>query len=186
MAKYAIGVVVAMLLISFVGGVAHSDASGARTVVTVYKPSRMHVLRTVSGSCWTSSIAVARSDAFRCTAGNTIWDPCFLADKTTVACPTDLLKDRGTLMKLTALLPRNENSESSDSVWAFSLASGAFCQIGTGTITPGYPYYCTYPPVCSVPKSVPGSAAWESTCGKPKAAISITALRVEKVTRVWK
>lgn len=156
------------------------------TIVTVYQPGHMHVLETVNGSCWTDSIAVQRTDAFRCMSGNTIHDPCFISGKKSVACPEDLLHDRGTKINLTAALPASAGQTGGDNVWALQLASGALCRIGTGTITPGYPYYCSAPPVCSEPKRSSDPSVYETNCGKTENGMTVTSVRVEKVSRIWK
>lgn len=120
----------------------------ARTAVVVFDAATMHVTARVKGSCWVSSIASRRSDAYRCTAGNAIHDPCFTLGRGRVACPTDAAKDRGIVISLTKPLPAAVEIRNA---WQMELVSGVQCNIGTGTITPGYPFYCSGGLVCSAP-----------------------------------
>jgi hypothetical protein len=89
----------------------------------------------VSGYCWTGSIAVARPDAFRCMAGNAIFDPCFQSTaKGFVVCDPDPSKgEPGQKMKLTKPLPPPEAAPSSESGgWLVELADGTVCRQRTG------------------------------------------------------
>ena len=67
-----------------------------------------------SGSCWTNSIAAPfRADAWRCTVGNSISDPCFQIAKSTstLLCnmnPTVLDSTSTFVLKLTKPLPAPE------------------------------------------------------------------------------
>jgi hypothetical protein len=170
--------------ISFSFGWLGTAKAWPSTTITMYTPLHMQVIATASGSCWTTSIAIERPDAFRCMAGNSIHDPCFVTSKTIAMCPTDLLHDRGTRLNLTEALPP-ASSTRSGAAWAFELASGVMCEVGTGTVTPGYPYYCSTPPVCSSPKAV-GSGIYEVRCGKPETPLTVGGVRTERVVRIWK
>lgn len=108
----------------------------------------------VSGSCWTGSLAVVSSDAWRCAAGNAIYDPCFSSfsfKPTDVACMNSPWTGI-VLMHLTKPLPTsqghpntNENAPTAD--WALELSNGAHCVLITGTIGVlggvWLPYYCS-------------------------------------------
>lgn len=156
------------------------------TSVIVYHPSHMHVKSSVAGYCWTDSIAVDRADAFRCMVGDSIYDPCFVSGSSRVACPSDLVKDQGTVIKLTKALPPRSSGQPTDNAWAFELQSGALCQIGTGTITPGFPYYCSGPPVCAEPRRSGSSSFYETDCGQPVSAVKVTSRVVKRVRTIWK
>jgi hypothetical protein len=60
----------------------------------------------VSGYCWTGSLAIPRSDAWRCFVGNYIYDPCFSSATASgeVVCPNANLSS-GLLIRLTKPLP---------------------------------------------------------------------------------
>jgi hypothetical protein len=166
-------------------GAAVTAASAGVTAILTYTPTHSGVTANVSGSCWTSSIAAQRPDAFRCTSGNEIFDPCFVTSSTVVVCPTDLIHNHATLMKLTEALPANTNRRSGEP-WAFELQSGGMCQMGTGTISPGYPFYCSGPPVCGMPKLMDVAGAYMTRCGKPKTPLTVGSVRTEKVVCIWK
>jgi hypothetical protein len=90
------------------------------------------------GSCWTTSIAVTRPGAYRCTVGNSIEDPCFAvppnADKL-VCGANPVLKEDGFVLKLTKPLPTNALPPSvSPEPWLFKLADGSSCVAMTGTL----------------------------------------------------
>jgi len=63
----------------------------------------------VKGSCWTHSLASDRSDAWRCMAGNDIYDPCFSGSphEGTVACAEGPFSKNVVLMTLTKALADN-------------------------------------------------------------------------------
>src|SRR5260370_20647467 len=76
------------------------------------------------GSCWTESIAVGRSGAWRCMVGNSISDPCFGIP----ANPCELvfganpaLKTGGFVVKLTRPLPKLSHLNREDEPWGFRL-----------------------------------------------------------------
>ncbi|MGH9129838.1 MAG: hypothetical protein ACRDY2_12995 [Acidimicrobiales bacterium] len=94
------------------------------------------VARHERGSCFTGSIAVDSPDAWRCLIGNYLYDPCFASPSpasTTLACvasPWSLV----TLLKLDHALPLTyANKAGGPSYpWAFTLANGQRCVVGTG------------------------------------------------------
>jgi hypothetical protein len=123
--------------------------ASASTLVTVYRPAAMRVTATIRGNCWTDSIATARADAFRCMAGNRIYDPCFARGVRQVACPTDLARNSGVV--IVSNLPKNPPPYSQP-VWAMRLSNGVVCTAITGTTMPGYPFGCTNSLDCSAPR----------------------------------
>lgn len=104
-----------------------------------------------NGSCWTSSIALSwDANAYRCMAGNEIYDPCFASAASTheVACANSPWSGIE-LMTLTAPLPSGNGAGTGGGqggLWAVQLASGDRCVVGTGTGTEvggqGLPYVC--------------------------------------------
>ena len=112
----------------------------------------IEITATANGTCWEGSLAASgRSDAWRCSAGNHILDPCFANTLEPTAsqeiCPDS--RTTGTLLNLVAPLDfRRGNREISGAhPWAMELANGRFCSIVTGTATSvaGRPltYSCT-------------------------------------------
>jgi hypothetical protein len=109
------------------------------------------------GNCWTNSIAVTRSDAWRCMAGNQIYDPCFSSHslKGAVICDANRATGtRGFTVKLTKPLPlRSPQAGGARRPWPFKLADGSTCEIRTGTIAfvagLEVPYGCSDSSECS-------------------------------------
>jgi hypothetical protein len=99
-------------------GVARVGASAARTrtKIVVYSPfaitgglaAGVKATRSGSGSCWEGSVEDQRSDAWRCTVGNYLYDPCYSGPPKLVACPRDALGHRVLVIHLTAPLPRGK------------------------------------------------------------------------------
>lgn len=89
----------------------------APTRVVVYSPftpdgmlaQGIHTARSASGSCWEGSVVNARPDAWRCTVGNYIYDPCYSGARGWVACPVTAFGSRVLRITLTKPLPRNRN-----------------------------------------------------------------------------
>jgi hypothetical protein len=164
-----------------------SLAGAGHTQVIVYHPTHMAVASTALGSCWEGSIAVNRSDAFRCMTGNNISDPCFVRDTKSVACPDIPTADRGLVIKLTTPLPENRVSGAA-TPWAMSLESNVRCRVGTGTVMPGFPYYCSGPLVCAVP-SAGSQGKFFTECGVTESSPSGPRIASKKryfVSTLWR
>jgi hypothetical protein len=89
------------------------------------------------GSCRTESIAVGRSGAWRCMAGNSISDPCFTnpANRDQLICGADpALKSDGFVLKLTKPLPESPHHDRKAEPWEFRLADNSICTAMTGTL----------------------------------------------------
>ncbi|HEY5157061.1 MAG TPA: hypothetical protein VII93_03755 [Anaerolineales bacterium] len=98
-----------------------------------------------TGSCWEGSIFLNRVDAWRCTSGDIIYDPCFSIPENdqAVICVISPL-DNSTSFKLIlteplpAHWPISTNSAWANSAWVFELADGTNCRIlGGATATFG-------------------------------------------------
>jgi hypothetical protein len=92
------------------------------------------------GYCWTSSLAVARDDAWRCMVGNEIFDPCFAVgpDKTIVCDADPATNKAGFVLKLTKPLPTpNVPAQAKQSYqgWLVRLSDGTICSYATGATT---------------------------------------------------
>jgi hypothetical protein len=91
------------------------------------------------GSCWTESIAVGRSGAWRCKVGNSISDPCFAipANPGELVCDANpALKTTGFVLKLTMPLPKSSRTDRNSGPWVFRLADNSICEAMTGTLSP--------------------------------------------------
>ncbi len=96
-----------------------------------------------SGSCWTNSIAAPfRSDAWRCTTGNSISDPCFEIPNSTssLLCnvnPTVTDSTSTFMLELTKPLLAPDvppGLASTNWAWLVQLADGTLCTPFTGTL----------------------------------------------------
>jgi hypothetical protein len=96
-----------------------------------------------NGSCWTNSIAAPfRSDAWRCTVGNSISDPCFQLSNSTssLLCnvnPTVTDATSTFVLKLTKPLPAPDvppGLPPSGWAWLVQLSDGTLCTPFTGTL----------------------------------------------------
>jgi hypothetical protein len=96
-----------------------------------------------SGSCWTNSIAAPfRADAWRCTVGNSISDPCFQIPNSTssLLCnvnPTVTDATSTFVLKLTKPLPAPDippGLPAANWAWLVQLADGTLCTPFTGTL----------------------------------------------------
>jgi hypothetical protein len=88
-----------------------------------------------SGSCFGSSIAIQRSDAFRCSVGNDIEDPCFMVNQTQVLCPDGgPWTNQGILVNVRSLPTAAgvKDQGTNGQPWAIQLADGPQCLPITG------------------------------------------------------
>lgn len=163
------------------------------TQVTTYYPSDSKVTSGQSGSCFGASIASDRSDAFRCTAGNAILDPCFLDGSNAVFCPAGVPPASGVLVNLTAPLPANTNSDAPGAAppWAMQLSNGATCLVVTGAGIANFPFSCNTgtadgPPLFCTAPSVPNAAGVVSTeCGVANANAEVPTSHKVAVAHIW-
>ena len=114
---------------------ATSTTAAAPTQIIKYAVPSSLPTSSVSGYCWTGSIAAPyRADAWRCMVGNSIQDPCFTAAGGSVFCPEDPANNAGMLIKLTKPLPAPEAAAGTGNwAWRLELANGVFCEPFTGT-----------------------------------------------------
>lgn len=164
------------------GAALANGTPAAKTAVVVIAASNVHASSQITGSCWTASIASQRSDAFRCMSGNEIHDPCFTLDAHSVACPASATS--GIRIALTKPLPQ-ANPPGKPNVWMMKLSGGIACNIGTGTVIPGYPFYCSGNLVCASPALKTGSQAAFVACGKPQTGVSVTGVSHYLVTAMY-
>jgi len=106
------------------------------TRINVFRPVVTPVA-TKTGYCWVNSVAVSRSDVWRCMVANSIFDPCFaLKSQDRVICGVDPSKnDPGFFLKLTRPLPKPLQVKSSQAnVWMIELEDGQICRPYVGTM----------------------------------------------------
>jgi hypothetical protein len=104
---------------------APSDRSGGATAGAVAHRS---------GSCFTTSITVSATDAYRCFAGNSLLDPCFASPSSPslLDCYASPWA-RAVQLRITGALPKGGTSLSISRPWAIELAGGLRCVATNGT-----------------------------------------------------
>jgi putative hemolysin len=85
------------------------------------------------GACFSSSLAVWRADAWRCSADSEIYDPCF-GTGDHVTCGADpTIGTPGFTLKLTQALPApGVPQDTTNHAWLLELADGTVCGFATG------------------------------------------------------
>jgi hypothetical protein len=146
MYRARLGLVIASIVVAAgaagAAGVAGALAAAARTRVVIFEAftasgaPAIHVTSAVHGTCNGGSSAIDRNDAWRCFAGNFVYDPCFSSTAATgiVLCPAGAWSGSGVEIKLTAKLigaNRRPPSTSGDP-WALETTSGLKCLLATG------------------------------------------------------
>jgi hypothetical protein len=123
----------------------HRSATTGASIAPLATPSatRVHTFvpafptsgRSATGSCWTTSIAVPRSGAYRCLAANKILDPCFAASRAArvVTCYSDPWSPPS-LVLLKEPLPAVDGVLPPKHPWALRLGNGLRCVAVTGTV----------------------------------------------------
>lgn len=132
-----------------------SDAFAATQVID-FKPN-FSVNETESGYCWSHAITSGKNNAWRCTVGNAIQDPCFSDDKQQVVCgQSPMTQDKGFRLKLTKPLPTSAKTSADDQqYWIIELADNTICYPFTGTLPPvedRVTYGCGNPKIKSIKK----------------------------------
>lgn len=137
--------VAAVALAVAIAGIASGATASARTTVaTIYRAFTPHgnsvfKTRLHRGNCFAGAISTGRRDAWRCMAGNVIYDPCFSSSKRpgTVLCPDGPWLATGVKIRLTVRLPAGNRAAPSllARPWALELYDGRRCRVITGAST---------------------------------------------------
>ena len=132
--------IAALLAVGAAGGAAST------TQVTIYRAfvegkvaPGLAIANTLKGDCFAGSSSDARSDAWRCTVGNSVSDPCFSdrAVASWVLCPLDGSPFGTKLLRisLSKALPKNLGNHGvpgQGHPWAVRLSDGKVCTFLTG------------------------------------------------------
>ena len=138
---------VALVFVAF--AIAHGQVNRSEPVYTeikMFEPWNPHglsigiaVQQKLSGKCFAESAASPnRPDAWRCSSGNAIQDPCYMqvmGDQKQLACARDPWSANVNLFTLEGSLPSAERKtpQKDDSLpWALELADGSKCTLMTG------------------------------------------------------
>jgi hypothetical protein len=116
-------------------------AASSPTVTSLVPATKMIIFHptgvrgaAVSGSCsMGESLALNRADAWRCSVGNSIYDPCFSATThaTTVTCGATPQQPIGFPVKLAQPLPAH-GKVADNQAWIVKLGDGVYCAFVTG------------------------------------------------------
>jgi len=114
----------------------------ATHVVRFIPSTLINGIPVASGSCWTNSIAAPlRADAWRCTVGNNIQDPCFeIANNAKTLLCTKNPADPASSLALTLTKPLPKPGEIPTDLppaahaWLIKLGDGTTCTPFTGTL----------------------------------------------------
>ena len=149
----------------------HAAKPPARTVVKTFAAYaangdlNVQVADVATGTCWTTSIAAPVPGAYRCIAGDRIYDPCFAPAHPVrpieVACLSAPWAD-AEVLRLPGALPSAAPLPGNSRPWAIQLSNGARCVATTGTV----------PQVNGV------DLGFHCTDGRDAALVSATALAV--------
>ncbi len=86
-----------------------------------------------ASSCWTNSLAVWRADAWRCFVGNSIYDPCFLANDSVICGASPMTTTVSFALELTEPLPApSVPDDTTGHAWLVELPDGTVCEFATG------------------------------------------------------
>jgi len=190
--------VVAGLVVAL-GGAAPVTAGAGTTktkIETVYPwisngklKAGLKVAGTVRGTCWTSSIAVSSSNAYRCmTTKSVLYDPCFAPEAKTFAQLACMVSPWSKVTRLDLTAPISKaalHPNGKPWVWADQLGNGARCITDTGTGVEvdkvALNYYCV-PGTgwASIPYQ--NTAPWTVRYAK---SYQSRTLETEKVTTAW-
>jgi hypothetical protein len=110
------------------------SASVASTQVIAFQPPQT-ASRSVTGDCFSSSLAATRPDAWRCISGNEILDPCFSlpGSSSAVVCVRDPRDSNSfATLNLTRPLPAAAPPGRETHPWFLQLADGTVCNFFTG------------------------------------------------------
>jgi hypothetical protein len=136
----AVAAIIAGLVLGWFSG--QNSATPSVTQQIIFQPwatggsggisSDVHVNSRVSGTCWTHSSITSRPDAYRCTYGNYVLDPCISSPfegvfSDEVVCPYPG-PNSVTLITLKSGLPKSSSSANAPlTPWLLTLADGENC-----------------------------------------------------------
>jgi hypothetical protein len=118
-----------------------AQASQGTQVLRYEPPVPTDAMKTVDGSCFANSIAAPyRPDAWRCTVGNAIQDPCFqIGTGSSLFCgvdPEDAAASSAFVLSLSQPLPTTQTAQNPPAGWGWrvKLDDGTICTPFTGTL----------------------------------------------------
>ncbi len=132
-----------LIVAALVAAAAASAASNTQTHIyqaftSSGKPA-IKITKKVKGTCNGGAAAIDRNDAWRCFAGNFVYDPCFSSSKAKgiLVCPGDPWNASGVELKVSGKLryPDKGKPSTSGMPWAIETTTGLKCALDTGATT---------------------------------------------------
>lgn len=133
--------IVSLLAVLGVVGAGVAAASATPTRTRIYRPftaagqPAVRVTHTLHGTCFSGSAATGRADAWRCSSGNELFDPCFSSAQARgiVLCPATVSNSRAVEIKLRRRPSMGNHGRASTSglPWAIQTTSST-CVMATG------------------------------------------------------
>jgi hypothetical protein len=134
---------ITMLMLAFDRSLGHGAQRTTIAYFVPWSPGSLRAGFTVSqrirGDCWTQSLVSGRPDAWRCEAGNEIYDPCFVGagGPTKVACAQSPFSKTLVVMRLTKPIRRDAKLASTflrplGLPWGLRLTNGDTCVFVAG------------------------------------------------------
>lgn len=127
-------------------GASTATLGATKTTVLIFHPwsttglqKGFTIYHTVAGNCWEHSLSTDRPDAWRCMAGNSIYDPCFSGSphNDEVACADEPFSKSVVIMTLKGKpkfgdMPIVNGLQPKGEPWAIQLTDGDKCSFSTG------------------------------------------------------
>ncbi len=132
-----------LIVAALLAAAAASAASNTQTHIyqaftSSGKPA-IKITKTVKGTCNGGAAAINRNDAWRCFAGNYVYDPCFSSSKAKgiLVCPGNPWNSSGVELKVSGKLKYGDHGKPSTAgmPWAIETTAGLKCAIDTGATT---------------------------------------------------
>jgi hypothetical protein len=136
--SFSVLIVAALVAAGAAPAASSTKADIYRAFTSSGKPA-IKITKTVKGTCNGGSAAVNRSDAWRCFAGNFVYDPCFSSTeaKGILVCPGNPWNTSAVELKVSGKLrfPDKGKPSTSGMPWAIQTTTGLKCVIATGATT---------------------------------------------------
>lgn len=134
--QWIIGILIAIIIPLVIYALQKNDSINLETKAYYfvnYQQRTYDAQKLKAASCWTSSISSNRSDAFRCSVGNYIYDPCFAGSSDIISCPSDPISKTLTLFRLESEPPNYNRNEKTEAIpWFIVLQNKQRCEFYTG------------------------------------------------------
>ncbi len=139
--RWIIGTLIAVVIPLVIYSLQKSDTEKFETKTYYYTNSNngSNTSDLKKADCWITSLSSNRSDAFRCSVGNGIYDPCFedpIGDESIISCPSEPYEEDPMMFKMISRPHFDKETEKTDAVpWYIILKNKQTCRFITGATT---------------------------------------------------